>query len=155
MQRHARDGWVAWIGLRPARRAPVVPVQAADITAAGLDGDHASSAGRSGTRAVTLFQAEHLKAIGAFLGHGALDPALVRRNVVVAGLNLSALKGRAVRLGGAVVVPQAPCHPCSRMEASLGPGGHSAMRGHGGWYAAVIAAGPLVVGDPVMPVPAA
>lgn len=111
----------------------------------GLVGDH--YAGRSGSRQVSLIGAEALLAIGAFLGTGPADPALLRRNVVVAGLNLLALKGRRFRLGGAVLEYAGDCHPCSRMELLLGPGGYNAVRGHGGILARVLGGGPVAVGD--------
>ncbi len=145
--RVAQPGRVVWIGLRPARLAPVVEVAKAMVGTAGLEGDHA----RPGPRAVTLFQAEHLAAVGGFLGHGPVDPAVLRRNLVVAAINLSALKDRPLAVGGAVLRITGPCAPCSRMEAALGPGGYAALRGHGGWCAEVLGTSEVAVTDVVQP----
>ena len=148
MARHHRAGRVAWLGLRPDRRAPMAVVEAVEAAPNGLGGDHAAASPRIGKRAVTLLQAEHLPVIAALSGTDATPEAL-RRNVVVAGINLAALKGRAVRVGGAVLRPVSPCAPCSRMEEMLGPGGYSAVRHHGGWYAEVAAPGRIALGDAV------
>ena len=78
-----------------------------------------------------------------------VEPALLRRNVVVRGISLIALKGRRFRIGTAVFEGTGPCDPCSRMEEALGPGGLNAMRGHGGLTACVIEAGRFRVGDAV------
>lgn len=145
--RVAQPGRVVWIGLRPVRLGSVAAVTEAMIVAAGLEGDHA----RPGLRAVTLFQAEHLTAVGSYLGRGPLDPGLLRRNLVVAGINLSALKDRPLSVGGAVLRITGPCAPCSRMEAALGPGGYAALRGHGGWSAEVLAEGAVALGSAARP----
>ncbi|MGS4944221.1 MOSC domain-containing protein [Meridianimarinicoccus sp. RP-17] len=129
MATHAQAGRVDWIGLRAARRGPVASVARADITLTGLDGDRHS---RANGRAVTLIQAEHLPVIAALIGQDEIDPAILRRNIVVSGINLIALRGVALRLGGAVVEIGKPCAPCSHMAEALGPGGYNAMRGHGG-----------------------
>ena len=147
MARHHRDGRVVWLGLRPARRAPVEAVARAEVEASGLRGDRHPSPGK---RAVTLLQAEHLPVISALCGVEA-TPERLRRNVVVAGLNLAALKGRAVALGGARLRITGPCAPCSRMEETLGPGGYSAVRHHGGWCAEVLEPGAVALGDAVRP----
>ena len=144
---HARAGRIEWIGLRPERRAPMLSVEAAELTEAGLDGDHAAA----GMRALTLIQSEHLPVISALAGVEA-RPELLRRNVVVSGLNLGALKGERLRIGGAEIEITGPRHPCSRMEEALGPGGYNAVRGHGGWCASVTRPGRIAVGDEVMPV---
>ncbi len=146
-RRHAQDGKVAWIGLRPGRRAAVVAVRTAEVGPNGLVGDH----GRPGQRAVTLIQSEHLAAVGAFLGRGPVAPELTRRNVVVSGLNLASMRGSRIGIGNAVIRITGPCAPCSRMEEALGPGGYNAMRGHGGWCAEVIEVGRIAVGDAVRP----
>ena len=49
-------------------------------------------------------------------------PALLRRNVVVSGIPLVALKGRRFRIGEVVLEGTDDCDPCSRMEAALGAG---------------------------------
>jgi len=138
---------VVWIGLRPRRKAPVQVVERAEASVQkGLLGDH--YAGTYNTkRQVTLIQAEHLPAIATFAGMETLDPALLRRNLVVKGINLLALKDQRIRIGEVLLEITGPCHPCSRMEETLGPGGYNAMRGHGGMTARILEGGWLRVGD--------
>lgn len=141
-------GQIEWIGLRPQKRGALASVQNARLTPEeGLAGDHYS--GRSGKRQVTLVQAEHLPAVAAILRKDKTDPALTRRNIVVSGINLLALKGQQFRMGEALLEYTGECHPCSRMEENFGPGGYNAMRGHGGITAKVIEGGTIAVGDVV------
>ncbi|MEP6019793.1 MAG: MOSC domain-containing protein [Paracoccaceae bacterium] len=149
IQRWPMGGRVVWIGTRPKRRSSMEALPETDIGAAGLIGDHS----KAGKRAVTLIQAEHLNAIGAYLGRS--DPvaaADLRRNLVVAGLNLSALKGRQVNVGTAILRITSICAPCSRMEETFGHGGYSAVRGHGGWCAEVIEPGRVCLEDEITPI---
>ncbi len=143
-----RPGLLRWIGLRPARRAPVrVAVHALLVPGTGLEGDRYAGTGRA-ARQVTVIAAEDLNAIGAFLGR-AVDPVELRRNLVVAGVNLHALKGRRFRIGPALLEWSGECHPCSRMEEVLGQGGYNAMRMRGGITARVIEGGAIATGDAV------
>jgi len=145
-----QTGEVLWIGLRPGHRQPVESVEGAEaVPGNGLVGDRFRGRGAESKRQVTLIQAEHLAAVGSFLGSGPIDPALLRRNIVVSGLNLLALKEKHFRIGDAVLEYTSQCHPCSRMEETLGPGGYNAMRGHGGITARVIDGGLIRVGDGV------
>ncbi|WP_041615792.1 MOSC domain-containing protein [Spirosoma linguale] len=144
-----RAGRVEWIGIRAQRREPVTVVGSIDVTEKkGILGDHYS--GQSGNRHVTLIQAEHLPVVAALTGHDVLDPALIRRNIVVSGLNLLALKDQKIQIGGTVLQITGQCHPCSKMETALGPGGYNAMRGHGGMTAKVLTGGEIRVGDNVI-----
>lgn len=146
-------GRLTWIGLRPARRAAMIAVSEAMLSPGqGLDGDHWRGTA-DGPRQVTLIAQEHLAAIASFLGRPGVEPPRLRRNLVVAGLNLFALKGRRFRIGGALLEWTGECHPCSRMEEELGAGGYNAVRHHGGITARVVAAGTIRVGDSVERVP--
>ncbi|MBY8976614.1 MOSC domain-containing protein [Rhodobacteraceae bacterium NNCM2] len=144
--RFARSGEVRWIGLRPARRAPMVLRDTAEVTMTGLVGDRRETAGK---RAISLIQFEHLPVIAALMGREEVDPALLRRNLVVAGINLLGLRKRRFRIGEVVLSGTGLCAPCSRMEETLGHGGYTAMRGHGGITAEVVTPGDLRLGDPV------
>ena len=141
-------GTVAWIGLRPARRAPLVVVPEAQVDPVnGLAGDRYT--GSTGKRHVTLVNAEHLALAGALLGRAPLEPGRARRNVVVTGINLNALVGRRFALGDAVLEGTGTCEPCEHMEATFGPGAFNAMTGHGGITARVLRAGVFRLGDAV------
>ncbi len=144
-----RPGRLVWIGLRTLKGGPVDEAPAALLSPQqGLHGDR--YAGRpGGLRQVTLIAQEDVLAIAGFLGRAELSPVLLRRNLMTAGINLLALKGRRVTVGGAVLEITAECHPCSKMEAALGTGGYNAMRGRGGLTARVIQAGEIRLGDPV------
>ena len=143
MARNAQAGRLVWIGWRRAGREPLCAVDRVMVGPDGPEGDH----GSGGKRAVTLMQGEHLPVIGAMLGRGPVDPGDMRRNLVVEGINLAALKGRRVQVGTAVLEITGICAPCSRMEEAFGPGGYSAVRGHGGWCASVVAPGMVALGD--------
>jgi MOSC domain-containing protein YiiM len=146
-----RAGTVEWIGVRPARGAAVRGLEAAALVAGkGIAGDRYGNAG--GARQVTLVAAESLAAIASHLGVDAVVPEALRRNVVVRGINLVALKGRRFRIGEAILEASGECHPCSRLEASLGTGGYNAARGLGGITARVVEGGVVRVGDRVEPI---
>ncbi len=149
-----RDGQVTWIGLRTARREAVRAVEeAVAVVGEGLRGDHwTPRPGGPGTRQVTLIQAEHLPVIAALTGRDEVEPSVLRRNVVVEGINLTALRGRHLRIGAVLLALAGPCDPCSRMEEALGEGAWNALRGHGGWNAQVVEGGTLRVGDPAVAV---
>jgi MOSC domain-containing protein YiiM len=144
-----RPGRVAWLGLRPARREPMAVRDALGLeTGRGVTGDRYSR--KDGGRQVTLISTEALAAIAAYLGLDAIDPTALRRNIVVQGVNLLALKERRFRIGAALLETSGECHPCSRMEETLGVGGYNAVRGLGGLTARVIEGGVVRLGDPVV-----
>lgn len=167
MREFAQAGRIEAIYLRPARRVAVQSVQQATALAGlGLVGDRRSASAKADAskRQITLIQAEHLPAVAQLSGWasrhaaqglaGALDAGLLRRNLLVSGLNLLAARSLfkdqplLLCLGAQVRLEiTGPCEPCSRMEELLGSGGYNAMRGHGGVTARVLAGGSFAVGD--------
>ena len=160
----AQAGKLEAIYLRPARGVACVQTNTAVALAGqGLQGDRTAMSALRNTlgynrqpsnRQVTLIQAEHIAVIAAFLGKP-IDAALLRRNLVISGINLLAAKSlfkdqpMHLKIGEVVLEITGPCEPCSKMEATLGKGAYNAMRGHGGVNARVIAGGELTLGDVV------
>lgn len=141
-------GKLQWIGIRPERKAPMIKPESVEaIAGRGLLGDRYSS--KNGKRQVTLIQGEHLLAIASMLGRDAVAPELLRRNLVITGINLLALKDKQFRVGNALLEYTGLCHPCSAMEATFGAGGYNAVRGHGGITARIIESGTMQLGDAV------
>ncbi len=146
---HPQIGRVEWIGASPARRAPLQSLSSTLIEAGtGLAEDHHARSGRS-KRQVTLIQWEHLAVVAAILGRDSVLPELIRRNIAIAGINVAALRDQRFRIGKALLEGTGYCHPCSRMEELLGPGGYQAMRGHGGITARVLEGAEVTCGDQV------
>jgi MOSC domain-containing protein YiiM len=144
-----QKGEVVWVGIRPASRANIKVLDAVKVTKLGLEGDRSTKNAPTNKRQVTLIQSEHLEAAASFLGISKIDPTLTRRNIVVKGLNLNALKGRKFQIGTAILEMTGFCYPCGRMEENLGKGGFNAMRGHGGITCRVISEGEITLGDAV------
>jgi MOSC domain-containing protein YiiM len=158
LDRFARDlppGSLRWIGLRSARRQPMTVVSEANaIASLGLEGDHRVEKTPGSGRQVTIISREFIEQTAHFLGRDSIDPSILRRNLVVAGVNLHALRHQQFFIGEAIFEATALCHPCSRMESALGKGGVAAMIGHGGLCAKILKSGVIRVGDSLRVIPA-
>ena len=149
-QKFVRPGRLEWIGISSRRLAAIESVSDADVqVGTGIVGEHHATGTGNSKRQVTIIQHEHLPAIARLSGHESVAPELLRRNLVVSGVNLVALKDKRFRIGGVLLEGTGPCAPCSRMEENLGPGGYNAMRGHGGITCVVLEGGRITVGDEV------
>jgi len=142
-------GRVDWLGLARASRSAIETPDQVSLVIGGVSGDHHCKPNKKSKRQVTLIQAEHLPVVAAFLRKDPIDPATLRRNVVVSGINLAALKYQKFRIGTAVLEGSGNCPPCSRMEENLGAGGYAAMVAHGGITAIVLKEGTVCAGDTV------
>jgi MOSC domain-containing protein YiiM len=148
-----RQGRLDWIGVRPMQREGMRQVlQAHAHTDRGLDGDHRARKAGS-RRQVTLIQREHLAVVAQLLDKPEVAPELTRRNLVICGINLLALKDQTFSIGEVLLEGTGLCEPCSRMETNLGSGGYNAMRGHGGITARVLSGGFIRVGDALKHLP--
>lgn len=156
--RFPREGVLDAIFLRSSKRGDINTVDQTEvIVGRGLHGDHRVDSKSSRVkRQVSLIQAEHIPVIAALSGHAQINPADLRRNLLISGLNLiaarSLFKDQPLLLGiGDEVQLEIydDCEPCSRMEELLGPGGYNAMRGHGGMLAQVITGGIIRRGDAI------
>ena len=153
LDRFSRDlapGTLEWIGVRPERRAGLQELErVVAIAGAGLTGDHRTGKTSGSGRQVTIISTEFIAQIKHFTGLAELHPGQLRRNLVVSGINLNALRYQRFQIGGALFEANALCHPCSRMETELGKGGVAAMLGHGGLCCKIIRSGEIALGDKV------
>jgi len=144
-------GKLEWIGLRSERRGEVVVVdQAEAVVDLGLVGDHRMKKTPGSARQVTLISSEYIQQICQHTGHSSIDPRLLRRNLVISGMNMNLLRYQRLQIGEVILETNALCHPCSRMDEALGAGGTAAMFGYGGLCAKIIQGGRMAVGDAVI-----
>ena len=153
LSRHLQElkpGSLEWIGLRPERKAPLLVVdQVQALGGLGLEGDRRCKGTPGTARQVTLINREHIEVVAQLLGMDSISPEVLRRNLVVSGINLLALRHQRFRIGSAEFEATAQCHPCLRMEQVLGQGAVGAMLGHGGICAKILKSGLIRVGDQV------
>ena len=153
----AQAGKLEAIYLRPARGiACNQPGTAVAIAGQGLQYDRisliASRNPLGSNRQVTLIQAEHITVLEKLLNKS-IDAAVLRRNLVVSGINLLAAKSlfkddpMRLIIGNVELEITGSCEPCSKMESVLGKGAYNAMRGHGGVTARIVIGGELKIGD--------
>lgn len=142
-------GIIEWIGLRTTKNKEIIQVNAAELLLDhGLVGDKAGQKS-GGKRQVTLIQAEYFPVMESLLNINKISPEILRRNIVISGLNLSVLLRHSLKINDAVLEITGNCAPCKKMEEALGFGAFNAMRNHGGINAMVRKGGVIRVGDEV------
>lgn len=149
-----KPGTVTWVGVRPLRKEPMISLDSViALETLGLEGDHRVDKTPGSGRQVSIISEEYIQQIEHFSGILAIRPEQLRRNIVVKNINLTLLRHQHFTIGGALFEATALCHPCSRMNATVGPGTLPAMLGHGGLCAKILKTGIIAVGDEVIIIP--
>ena len=151
LRREIVPGKLEWIGLRAERRGAIQVVDSAQaLVGLGLEGDHRCLKSPGSARQVTIISREYIHQIAQQLGMDFIDPTLLRRNLIISGMNMNLLRFQCLQIGEAIFETSALCDPCSRMDENLGAGGAAAMFGYGGLCAKVVKGGLIGVGDSVV-----
>jgi MOSC domain-containing protein YiiM len=104
---------------------------------------------------VTVMAAEVFDLVAGDLDiHHALDMSAARRNIVLRGVDVDAMRGQTFSLdsGSGPVVFRAnrPANPCAWMDVMLAPGANRALRGRGGMRCEPLSSGTLRVGTAIL-----
>lgn len=103
---------------------------------------------------VTLFAAESLDFVASALAIDAIGPELVRRNIVLRGIDVDALVKTpfSISSGGETVHFQGhrPANPCAWMNEVIAPGAMKALRKRGGVRCEPLSSGTLHLGPAIV-----
>ncbi|WP_245160960.1 MOSC domain-containing protein [Blastococcus sp. CT_GayMR16] len=120
----------------------------------GIVGDRYGGRRAHRDASVTVLAAESIEALAEELGQPPLDPLLARRNVVLRGAEVEALRGQLSSLdcgeGEVVLRGGRPATPCAWLDTVLAPGAHRGLRGRGGIRCAPLTDGVLRLGPAVL-----
>jgi MOSC domain-containing protein YiiM len=121
---------------------------------AGIPGDRYFGRPAHRDAQVTVLAAEAIEALAAELGTPPPDPLLARRNVVLRGAEVEALRGQEFTLdcgeGEVRLRGGRPANPCAWLDVALGAGFHRGLRGRAGIRCAALTDGVLRLGPTVL-----
>lgn len=149
------SGTVASLHLHPAIAGE--PLEAIDtvrvVAKKGIEGNGGGRLfDRGSKRQVTLIEREQLVEHADALGHPGFAPGEARSNIETEGIDLIALEGRQVQVGGVTLLLYAPRTPCWKMD-ELAPGLRDRMEnGRQGMLAQVLTSGTIRTGDSIEPI---
>ena len=130
---------------------PTFDVETVEVKAGlGLVGDRFYGKGAQFDGHVTFFAWEVLQVVSAEGDVQNQSPAVLRRNVVVEGVNLNQLIGQEFAIDDVHFYGAKHCAPCRWMDIALAPGALKLLRGPGGLRAQVLSDGVLRRGEAVL-----
>lgn len=142
---------------RPADgpRSPIGPEQQQSIAVRaglGIVGDRYFGHAAHVSASVTIMAVESLEFVERSLGlEHPLDPADTRRNIIVRGMPIDALRGETFALdtgqGEVLFRANRPANPCAWMDVVLAPGAHRALARRGGMRCTPLSDGTLALGS--------
>ncbi len=95
---------------------------------------------------ITFFSAEVFAELSRHFGIGNKSPGVLRRNVIVSGVDLMELIGADFELQGVQFRGTAHCAPCYWMDTAFAPGAEKFLTGRGGLRARILIDGLLRLG---------
>jgi len=95
---------------------------------------------------VTFIDRQTVNAVAARIQDPDLDPAALRRNIVVSGVDLNDLIGRTFEIDGVRFTGSEECSPCIWMNEAAGEGAMDTMVGRGGLRCRILNTGSLSKG---------
>src|SRR4030088_1792505 len=127
---------------------PLVEVQQIECVAGhGIRGDRFYDYRDDYKGQITFFSSEVFEKLTRHFGLTNKSAGVVRRNVVVSGVELSDLIGEEFSIQGVRLRGTAHCKPCYWMDQAIAPGTEEFLQGNGGLRAQILSDGVIAVGD--------
>jgi MOSC domain-containing protein YiiM len=95
---------------------------------------------------ITFFSDDVFVALQHELGVPALSPGVLRRNVLIAGVDLNTIIGWKFSVGGVTFEGTGEARPCHWMDHAVAPGAEEWLKGRGGLRARVLSDGAVKTG---------
>jgi hypothetical protein len=126
----------------PAGTNPIIEKADVECVAGkGIRGDRFFEYQKDYKGQITFFSIEVLRAVCDALSIPPVSPGVVRRNVIVDGVDLNHLIGETFELQGVLFEGVCECKPCYWMDQAIAPGAEISLRGRGGLRARILTDG--------------
>ena len=127
---------------------PLVEVPRIECVAGqGIRGDRFYGYRENYKGQITFFSSEVFEKLCANFGIKDKPPGVLRRNVIVAGIDLLSLIGREFEIQGVRFRGTQHCAPCQWMNVAFAPGAEQFLKANAGLRAQILTDGTVIVGD--------
>ncbi len=117
------------------------------VAGRGLRGDRFFDYRDTYSGQVTFFSLEVFRALEEKFGVTDKSPGVLRRNVIVSGIDLNTLIGVEFEIQGMRFRGMNDCKPCFWMDIAFAPGSEAFLKGRSGLRAQILTNGTLTPGD--------
>jgi MOSC domain-containing protein YiiM len=133
---------------RPPGNFPLVEVSKVECVAGhGLRGDRYFDHRENYKGQATFFSTEVFEKLCAHFDIKDKPAGILRRNLIVSGVDLLSLIGREFEIQGVKFLGTQHCAPCEWMETAFAPGAKDFLRDNAGLRAKILTDGTVAVGD--------
>ena len=133
---------------QPPDNCPLVAADRVECVAGhGIRGDRFFDYEDDYKGQITFFSREVFDLMAQDFGQKTKSPGVLRRNVIVSGVELTELIGVDFALQGVQFRGTAHCAPCHWMDTAFAPGAEKFLAGRGGLRARIMTDGRISVGD--------
>jgi MOSC domain-containing protein YiiM len=96
---------------------------------------------------ITFFASEVFETLARHFGLTSKSPGVLRRNVIVSGIDLNTLIGEEFAIQGVRLRGTGHCKPCYWLDQAFAPGTEKFLEGNGGLRAEILSDGAIALGD--------
>jgi MOSC domain-containing protein YiiM len=129
----------------------IVEVERARCVAGmGIEGDRYYGHRDNYKGQITFFSETVAQDLETSLQVAEMDRSVMRRNVLIDGIDLNSLIGKRFQIGDVVFTGSEECAPCYWMDRAVAPGAHAFLKGNGGLRCRVEETGWLYRGQSIL-----
>ena len=133
---------------QPPSDSPLIETREIECLAGhGIRGDRYFDFREDYKGQITFFSREVFELMANHFGLTTKSPGVLRRNVIVSGIDLMSLIGVDFELQGVQFCGTTHCAPCYWMNSAFAPGAEKFLAGRGGLRARILTDGRLRVGE--------
>jgi MOSC domain-containing protein YiiM len=133
---------------KPPDDYPLVEVPRIECVAGhGIRGDRFYDYRDNYKGQITFFSSEIFEGLAQHFGLTSKSAGVLRRNVIVSGINLNDLIGAEFSVQGVRLRGTGHCKPCYWLDQAFAPGTEDFLEGNGGLRAEILVDGVIEVGD--------